>query len=205
MSNTTARAPRSRGIGPPARSLRALFVGAGVLIVLLLGFFAYSLAHSQHQQRRDLEKRFHDRADVSAAVTEAIFGSAASQTQVQNAARFGGSTIAPAALARTAQQSQSQYVAIIASDGRVLAGTPGTQRRLLAAAPYVAKAMRTGSIQLSNLVPGPGGSTVIQSATPFPTVHGRRVELTAISTQLLSRFLGGFLSQVPNVAAASSG
>ena len=204
MSNTTARAPRSRGSGPPARSLRALFVGAGVLIVLLLGFFAYSLAHSQHQQRRDLEKRFHDRADVSAAVTEAIFGSAASQTQVQNAARFGGSTIAPAALARTAQQSQSQYVAIIASDGRVLAATAGAPRRSSVSAPYVSDALRTGNIQLSNLIQGPGGSTLIESASPFPTVHGRRVELTAIKAPLLSQFLGGFLSQVPNVAAATS-
>jgi hypothetical protein len=202
--NPTDSVPRSRSSEPSASTLRALFLGAGVVVVLLLGFFAYSLAHSQQQQRRDLEKRFHDRADVSAAVTEAIFGSAGSQTQIQNAARFGGATIAPAALARTAQQSQSQYVAIIASDGRVLAATPGAPRQSLSAAPYVAKALRTGSIQLSNLVPGPGGSTVIQSATPFPTVHGRRVELTAIRTQLLSRFLGGFLSQVPNVAAARS-
>lgn len=204
MSFTSATAPRTRSNEPSARRFRALLVGAGVLLALLLGFFAYSLAHSQQQQRRDLEKRFHDRADVSAAVTEAIFGSAGSQTQVQNAARFGGSKIDPAALARTAQQSQSQYVAILASDGRVLAATSGAPRRSLAAAPYVAKALTTGSIQLSNLLPGAAGSTVIESASPFPTVHGRRVELTAIKTQLLSQFLGGFLSKVPNVAAARS-
>jgi hypothetical protein len=86
----------------------------------------------------------------------------------------------------------------------VLAATPGAPRRSLAAAPHVAKAFASGSIQLSNLLPGPGGSTVIESASPFPTVHGRRVELTAIKTQLLSQFLGGFLSKVPNVAAARS-
>jgi hypothetical protein len=175
-----------------------------VVLALLLGFFAYSLAHSQQQQRRDLEKRFHDRADVSAAVTQAIFGSAGSQTQLQNAAKFGGSTIDPAALAKTAEQSQLQYVAIIASDGRVLAATPGAPRRSLAAAPYVATAFRNGRIQLSNLLKGPGGSTVIETASPFLTLHGRRVELTAIKARLLSQFLGGFLSQVPNVAAARS-
>jgi hypothetical protein len=204
VSFTTAAAPRSRSSETSAGRFRALFVGAGVVLALLLGFFAYSLAHSQQRQRRDLEKRFHDRADVSAAVTEAIFGSAGSQTQVQNAARFGGSTIDPATLARTAEQSQAQYVAIIASDGRVLAATPGAPRRSLATAPYVAKAFGSGSIQLSNLLPGAGGSMVIESASPFPTVHGRRVELTAIKAQLLSQFLGGFLSKVPNVAAARS-
>src|SRR3979409_2446263 len=87
-------------------------------------------------------------------------------TQIQTAAMFGGATIAPAALARTAQQSQSQYVAIIASDGRVLAATPGAPRQSLSAAPYVAKALRTGSIQLSNLVPGPGGATGVASSSP---------------------------------------
>jgi len=204
VSFSTATAPGGRSSEPSAARFRALFLGAGVLIVLLLGFFAYSLAHSQQQQRRDLEKRFHDRADVSAAVTEAIFGSAASQTQVQNAARFGGATISPAALARTAQQSQAQYVAIIASDGGVLAATPGAPTQSRTTAPYVVKALRTGSNQLSNLIPGPGGSAIIESASPFPTAHGARVELTAIKAQLLSRFLGGFLSRVPNVAAAKS-
>ena len=204
MTSTTARVPQSRASEPSAGRFRSLIIGAGVLLVTLLGFFAYSLAHSQQQQRRDLEKRFHDRADVSAAVTEAIFGSAGSQTQIQNGVRFGGSTIDPAVLARTAQQSQALYVAIIASDGRVLAGTPGTPTRSPATAPYVARALRTGSIQLSNLIQTPAGSTVVESASPFPTVHGRRVELTAVKGQVLSQFLGGFLSQVPNVAAARS-
>jgi hypothetical protein len=201
---TAARVPQSRASQPSADRFRSLIVGAGVLLVVLLGFFAYSLAHSQQQQRRDLEKRFHDRADVSAAVTEAIFGSAGSQAQIQNAARFGGSTIDPVVLARTAQQSQALYVVILGKDGRVLAGTPGSPPRSRATAPYVAKALRSGGIQLSDLLQAPGGSTIIESASPFPTVHGRRVLLTGIKAQALSRFLGGFLSQVPNVAAARS-
>ena len=36
------------------------------------------------------------------------------------------------------------------------------------------------------------------------TVHGRRVLLSGSNGQLLSQFLGGFLSKVPNVAAARS-
>jgi hypothetical protein len=189
---------------PAGKRLRTLFAGALGLIVLLLAFFAYSLADSQRQQRRDLENRFHDRADVSAAVTDAIFNSASAQTQVQNAARFGGSTINPATLARTAEQSQARYVEIIAGNGRVLAATPGAPRRSPATASHVAAALRTGGIQLSDVLRGPRGSPVIESASPFPTTHGRRVQLSGVQAPLLSRFLGGFLSRVPNVASATS-
>lgn len=192
------------GSDPSAKRLRGLFIGALTLVVLVLGFFAYSLAHSQQQLRRDLEKRFHDRADVSAAVTDAIFRSAGSQNQIQNAGRFGGAKIDRAALIRTARQSQAPYAAVVASDGRVLAATPGAPRRSLAAAPYVAKALRTRRIELSDVLPGSGGATVIESASSFQTVHGARALVSAIRAPVLSRFLAGFLSQVPNVASAKS-
>jgi hypothetical protein len=189
---------------PAGKRLRTLFAGALALIVLLLGFFAYSLADSQRQQRSDLEKRFHDRADVSAAVTDAIFNSAGAQTQAQNAERFGGPKVDPATLARTAQQSQALYVEVIASDGRVLGATPGAPPRSLVGAPYVAKALRTKRLELSDVRRGRRGSMVIESASAFPTAHGERVLLTGARAPLLSRFLGGFLRRVPNVASAKS-
>src|SRR4051812_16749324 len=157
---------------PAGKRLRLVFGGGVTLMVLLLGFFAYSLAHAQRQQRKDLEKRFHDRADVSAAVTDAIFNSAASQTAVQNAGRFGGSKIDPAALAKTAQQSQAPYVEVVDSKGRVLGATPGAPRPSPASAPYVTKALRTSRIQLSDVLPGPRGATLIASASPFASPQG---------------------------------
>ncbi|HEY1359053.1 MAG TPA: hypothetical protein VGF21_12185 [Thermoleophilaceae bacterium] len=191
-------------LDPAGRPLRGLFAGAIILIVVLLGVFAYSLAHSQNQQRDDLEKRFRDRADISAAVTDAIFASAGSQGQLQNAAKFGGSKIDEAALEKTARQGQSAYAIVIADDGKVLAATPGSPKRTPANAPYVAKALRTGRLQLSDQLPGPGGKPVFESASPFPTTHGRRVLLQAASAKLLSQFLDGFLAEVPNVASATS-
>jgi len=189
---------------PAGRTLRALFAGAVALVVLLLGFFAYSLAHSQGQQREDLEKRFRDRADISAAVTDAIFASAGSQSQLQNAAKFGGSTINPMTLVRTARQSQSPYAEIIGSDGKLLAATRRAPKRSPAARPYVARAVRTNRLQVSDQLRGPKGSPVFETATPFPTAHGTRVLLAANDARLLSQFLNGFLEQVPNVAAATS-
>jgi hypothetical protein len=189
---------------PSGKRLRALFVGAVVLLVSLLGVFAYSLAHSQREQRRDLEKRFHDRADVSAAVTDAIFASASSQSQAENAVKFGGTKVDPATLVRTARQQRSPYTEIVGGDGRVLAATPGAPRRTPADSPYLAKALRTGRIQLSDLIPGPRRSLLIESASPFPTLHGRRVQVSAVRASLLAQFLGGFLEGVPNVASAKS-
>ncbi len=191
-------------VDPAGRPLRALFAGAVILIVLLLGFFAYSLAHSQRQQRSDLEKRFRDRADISAAVTDAIFASAGAQGQLQNAARFGGSTINPATLQRTARQSQAEYAEVIDSSGKLLAATPGAPKRTAANAPHIARALRSGRLELSDQLPGPKGAPIFESAAPFPTTHGRRVLVTSADGKLLSQFLDGFLAEVPNVASATS-
>lgn len=186
-----------------ARRLRWVFVGATALTVALLAFFAYSLAHSQQQQRQDLEKRFKDRADVSAALTGALFAIGGQQGQVENAVKFGGAKIDPAALAATARRSRALYAEVIGSDGRVLAATPHAPPRM-AVAPYVAKALATGKTQLSNLLPGPHGVFRLDYASPFPTTHGRRVEVNGLSGKFLAQFLGGFLNRVPNVSEARS-
>lgn len=186
------------------KRLRTLFAGAVVLIVALLAFFAYSLADSQRQQREDLEKRFGDRAAVSAAVTEALFNSAGAQGQAQNAARFGGATINPATLERVRRQSQAPYLEIFSSDGRRLAATEGAPEPTAGTEALIRRTGRTGAIQLSNVIAGPRGTKVVETASSFPARGGRRVLVSAIQAQFLSRFLGGFLARVPNVAEATS-
>lgn len=186
------------------RRLRTLFAAAVVLGIALLAFFAYSLADAQQQQREDLEKRFGDRADVSAAVTEAIFNSASAQNRAENAVRFGGATVNPAVLIRQSRQSQSPYSEILDSKGKVLAATPGAPRTSGAERPHVQKALRTNRIELSDVLEGPRNVLVTESAFAFPTRYGKRVQVSAIRSPLLAQFLGGFLSQVPNVAEAKS-
>jgi hypothetical protein len=185
-----------------SRSLRIVFTGAVILIAALLAVFAYSLAASQHRQRRDAEKRFHDRAAVSAALTDAIFSISAMQTQVQDALRFGGPRVDRAALARTARQSQALYVEIVDAEGRLLASTTGAPAH--AAVPSVTGALSTGRTQLSNLLPGPGGAKIVEWAIPFRGRSGKRVQLSGVGQALLGQFLGGFLAKVPNVAGAKS-
>jgi hypothetical protein len=191
-------------VSPASRSLRIAFAGAVALIVAMLAVFAYSLADSQSRQRRDVEKRFHDRATVSAALTDAIFSLSATQTQAQGALRFGGRSIDRAALIRTVRQSQGAYAEIIDSDGRVLAATPGAPPRPAASAPYVAAALRDRKSHLSDLLPGPRGTRLIEWAIPFRARTGQRVQLSGLSQPLIAQFLGSFLERVPNEASASS-
>src|SRR3954447_24742520 len=98
---------RSRAGDAAARRLRPIFITATILLVALLGFFAYSLLHSQHQQRDDLRKRFADRARVAATVNESLFALASSSVKPVDTQRFGGQTVDQKALAqRTAVQQQ---------------------------------------------------------------------------------------------------
>jgi hypothetical protein len=189
--------------GDATRRLRPALISAGVVIVLLLAFFAYSLAHSQAQQRKDLDKRFRDRADVAAAVNEAIFSLASAQAKTTNAQRFSGRTVDPAALALTVQQGNQLYAEVLASKGRVLAATAKAPPRPPRLEPVVTEALRTGRTVYSNAIPGPAGP-MFQSATAFKTPYGTRVLLSGVSGPLLASFVSGFLVDLPNVAKASS-
>lgn len=174
---------------------RRIFIGAAVLAVLLLGFFAWSLADSQSQARQDLENRFSDRAGVSAALTDAIFSISAVQTQTQAARRFSGE-VDRDRLVATARQSRLVYARIVGSDGEVLATTPG------APSPppdreHVQRALR-GRATLTNVLRVPGvREPVIEWALPFRTPQGPRVQVNGLSERIIARFLGGFLGQLP--------
>src|SRR4051812_34355294 len=100
---------RSRAAEAAARRLRPAFAAATILLVLLLGVFAYALANSQHQQRQDINKRFLDRARVAASVNESLFALASSSVRPSDIQQFGGKTINPAALQQRAAVQQQFY------------------------------------------------------------------------------------------------
>ena len=186
-----------------ARRLRPIFIGAGVLLVLLLAVFAYALASSQSQQREDLEKRFSDRAEVAASVNESIFSLATSQTQATDIATFGGPKVDPTLLERRVAQNQQPYALIVDENGAVLASAgkvpPSADRKAL-----IAKAIKTKQAEYSSLFEGPGGVAYLEGATAFPTKYGTRVDVSGSRGDLIGDFLGGFLAKLPNVADAKS-
>src|SRR3954447_14469958 len=110
---------RSRAADAAAKRLRPAFAAASVLLICLLGVFAYALATSHSQQRDDLERRFEDRAKVAAIINDALFSLATNSVKAADAKQFGGKTVDQAALTARATAQQNIYSAILSSDGKV--------------------------------------------------------------------------------------
>ena len=118
---TTAAGPAAQG--PDAHRKRTVHVAlAAVLLFALLGAAAVMLSDGQREQRRAAEQRFAERAQVSATLTQSVFGAlgAASGSDLQR--RFGGE--GPSlrrALAAMFPKSRLRYIAIVDARGRPLA------------------------------------------------------------------------------------
>jgi hypothetical protein len=186
--------------------LRTLSVVASAMAVIVLVVLGYLIADSQSKARHDLERRFRDRAAVSAALTQAIFATAATSAQGDAADRLGGRRVSEAALEATARRGNLLYARVLDAHGKVLAATrsapplaPGA-----AAAPWVARARRTFTAQLSDVIPGRGKGGALEWAIPFRGPTGPRMQVSGIDERLVSGFLAGFLRRLPNFALGAS-
>jgi hypothetical protein len=194
---------RSKTGDAAAKRLRPAFIAASALLILLLGVLAYALADSQHQQRKDINKRFEDRARVAATVNESLF-SLVSTTVIPNDTKtFGGKTVNQQALEQRAAVQQQFYSAILTDKGEVLART-GAVPADIASHPIVKEAPRAKNAVYSSLMEGPGGAVAIESAVAFPTNHGLRIDVNSGPADALAQFLNSFLTKLPNVADAKS-
>ena len=178
--------------------LRALTIGGAVLAALILGVFAYLIADAQSQDRDEVEKRFRDVAQVSAAVTNGIFDSAFQGTQTQAAEDFAG-PIDQQALVEFAAQGQSQYVAVYDDRGRRLGATPGAPQP----GPAVDIARETGKPRLSDVM-GTGKAATIEFAIPYETPSGRRIFVTGSPTKPFADFLAASLGELPDFAGSET-
>jgi hypothetical protein len=194
---------RSKTADAAAERLRPAFIGASILLIMLLGVLAYALAHSQSQQRSDINHRFEDRARVAATVNESLFSLATSSARAADAQRFGGLKVDAAALAARMALQQQVYAAILGPTGQVLAKA-GAVPPDLASQPTVRAAYKANQVIYSSLMKGPGGSTLLESAISFPTKYGLRIDVGAGKADVLSQFLNSFLARLPSVANAKS-
>jgi hypothetical protein len=194
---------RSRTADAAANRLRPAFAAATALLVLLLALFGYALAHSQHQQRSDIDKRFNDRARVAASVNESLFSLASSTVRPTDTQRFGGNPVDQKTLDQRTAVQQQFYSVILSSDGKVLAKS-GNPPADLTSHPTVKQAVRSKSAVYSSLMKGPGGTIAIESAIAFPTKYGARLDVSAGRADALAQFLNSFLTKLPSVAGAKS-
>ena len=176
-----------------------LLAGTGFVFLLVICAFAYMLLDSQSRVREESENRFQTRAVVSAAMTDSLFATASAQQQQEGAKTFGGRRVDASALAKLARQSRYGYALILDRRGRVLAATSAapTHVRLPAwrANPHVRAALG-GRSHLSGVLPGGRpGIDVIEWAIPFDSRFGRRVQVVAMSPELIAGFLSRYLAR----------
>jgi signal transduction histidine kinase len=190
------------------RPRTVLGVAVGLLVVLL-ALFTAALLRANGNDREDAERRFQDRARVSASLTEAIFSSTSQQAATQNRRRYGGATIDKGVLDRAAKQGRLSYLVVLDDQGVPIAfstNTPPEALERIAGKPDdVREALAGKPFFLSDFLDDVGGGGVMEYATPFEAQDGRRrVAVSGFGAQLIALFLGNYLGKIPDGDRASS-
>ena len=188
------------------RRPRTVLIAAFALLAVLLGLFAYALINADSNERRDAERRFSDRAGVSAALTEGLFSSTSTTAQQENARRYGGPVIEPRALDAQARESRIAYMAVLDANGKVLATTTGMDpktREQIAQKPAVVEAVLGGApYSLSDFI-GTGITATMQYAVTFKALDdSKRVLVSGFGGVLLGGFIGQYLGRLPDSSNA---
>lgn len=177
---------------------------AAAALLVVLAVFAVELTRIEQHNRRDVEARFHQRAQIASALTDALLSSVASPSaESQNLRRVGG-RVTTATLARLAAQQQLSFVAVLDSRS-VLATSPGLSAAARASlAAGVARQVLAGQpYAISSVMPvAAGGRPAIELAEPVPVPGGRRVLVNGFRPSALGDFLHGYLSRALNLSRA---
>ena len=186
-----------------------LFYFVVALMVVVLGAFAVLLAKSQSDARDDIDQNFSDRAGIAAALTESLFAatsSAGSQPE-ENAEIYGGQ-VSQKTMDKQAKAGNSAFLALIGSDGQVLAVSstvsPELESLLGSDPPWIADVLGRAPYGLSDVLDVAGDERAVGLATPVGTTSGLRVLASGIDPGLLTAFLGGYLAEVPSVDDGSA-
>jgi signal transduction histidine kinase len=168
-------------------------------VVVVLALLAVELHRIQVDARQRVEARFHDRAQVVSALTEAVFSTATAPTEETR--RYGSPAVSGRLLDQAVAKGHLAYAALLDPDGRVIAAsqtlTPGARRRTLTSA-ALRPVLAGAPVSLSDvLTGGPGGAGVIDVAVALKTPAGRRVLVRGLPISLFTAFLGSYLRRVP--------
>ena len=161
----------------------------GLVLFCVLAAFGVQLQHAQRNSREAAERRFEQRAQVSAALTQSVFGALGSASAVELGRRYSGSPArVRGLLERQVKRSKLAYAAVLDERGAVIAragavAPPNAGHR----APRVLSAVR-------NTAAGP----LIDFGLPFQTSAGRRVLIEGIPASFIRKFLHDYLRRLPN-------
>jgi diguanylate cyclase (GGDEF)-like protein len=166
----------------------------GLLLFAVLAAFGVQLNRAQQDGRRAAERRFEQRAQISAALTQSVFGALGSIGADELALKLGGTASARRRnLAKLFTQGDLAYAAVVDMHGAVIDRVgkvrplSGPQR----VAGVLSDVRRTAA--------GP----LIEFGVPFETPAGRRILVEGLPASLLRDFLQDFLSRLPNPDGAT--
>ncbi|HEY6887690.1 MAG TPA: histidine kinase dimerization/phospho-acceptor domain-containing protein, partial [Solirubrobacter sp.] len=175
-----------------------IVAAAAVIVVGALALVGTRLRDTQASSRRQLIERFHDRAEVVSALTQAVLNSArANADQVR---RYGTADVTDAAMDKAVGDGRLAYLMLLDQRGVVASSntlSPAARARVLASA-GVAAARRGAPVFVSDVSSdGRGATMVIDLVVALDTPAGKRVLVSGVPTALFSAFLGSYLRRVP--------
>jgi signal transduction histidine kinase len=181
-----------------SRKTRIVLSVTSALIAAVVLLFGQALISNNGTERDAAKQRFVDEAKVSSALISAIFDSTTGQAQEQLSKRFGGK-VDPTKLDRYARQSQLSYIVILDSKGNTIATSTGATPDVLtsiAERPSHLKDVLAGAPwRLSSITSGKAAEYV----TKLKADDGsERIVVQGFPVQLISVFVGGTLSKLPN-------
>jgi diguanylate cyclase (GGDEF)-like protein/putative nucleotidyltransferase with HDIG domain len=166
----------------------------GLMLFAALATFGVQLEQAQDDSRRAAERRFEQRAQISAALTQSIFGAIGSVSADQLSRRLDRPLAQQEAyLRKQVKTGHLGYAAVVDANGSVIARA-GVARPSAEAthAPGVLSDVRSSAA-------GP----LVEFGLPYKTRAGRRVLVEGMPAGLLRSFLSDFLRRLPNPDGAT--
>jgi hypothetical protein len=146
---------------------------------------------------RAAERRFAERAEVSAALTQSVFGALGASSGSQLKSQFGGSRRAILPRLRTQfAQAHVAYMAVLDHRGHLVAGVGALPRHFA-----VGEALHGGPA-LSD-VQGSAAGKVIEFAPLFTGNDGPRLLVEGLPVRMMRAFLTDYLARLPNPDGAA--
>jgi diguanylate cyclase (GGDEF)-like protein/putative nucleotidyltransferase with HDIG domain/PAS domain S-box-containing protein len=174
--------PRGHRAGPLA--------AAGFLLALLIGV-AVLLAQAQAESLESTERRFAERAQVSASLIQSMFTALAASAGRDLDRHYGGPREDLAAVLRhRMRESRLHYLAVVDAQGRTLAAAGRSSHVRLPARPPSDTASA-----LSDVIED-GPSRLIQYVIPFGTGPDRRAVVQGVPLETMGAFFGDYLKRL---------
>jgi len=178
---------------------------AALVVVAVLTLIAVELHGTQTTTRRDVEKRFHDRAKVTSALTDAIFSAAAGSPE--SAKPYGAPVVADRVLDQAVKEGNLHYAALFDPQGKIIASSRGftatPRARSLPRSASLQHVLRGAPYSLSDVLDRGRAGGAVELAVSLKTAQGPRILVTALPDRLIGVFLSGYLQRIPSEAGTA--